>query len=166
MHADEIRALYAYHFALNRRLWDECIVPLTQEQFLQDFDYSVGSIRNHMVHLVNVDENWFARFGGNMDAKASWKNVVHYPTREKIRAYWDEVLGKQQRVLDALTDEQVNERLPMQMGRQTVDVALWQLLLHVINHGTDHRAQVLALLHRVGVTNTFAQDYVIFLARG
>ena len=163
MQADEIRALYAYHFALNRRLWDECIVPLTQAQFLKKFDYSIGSIRNHMVHMPNIDDNWFQLFGGRAEAKPTFKNVVHYPTRAKIRAYWDEVLERQQRVLAALTDEQVNQLVPLSLGGATVDVPLWKLMLHVINHGTDHRAQVLALLHQVGVKG-FPQDLVFFLA--
>jgi uncharacterized damage-inducible protein DinB len=32
-------------------------------------------------------------------------------------------------------------------------------MLHVLNHATDHRAQVLAMLHTMEA-NTFAQDMV------
>ncbi len=35
MNADAIRHLYDYHFAENRKLWDTCIMSLTQDQFTQ-----------------------------------------------------------------------------------------------------------------------------------
>ncbi len=50
------RNLYDYHFALNRKLWDEWLVPLTDEQFTRKVEYSVGSVRNQVVHLLNIDD--------------------------------------------------------------------------------------------------------------
>jgi uncharacterized damage-inducible protein DinB len=37
----------------------------------------------------------------------------------------------------------------------------WQVLLHVANHGTDHRAQLLRLLNDLGV-RTVAQDDIFY----
>jgi uncharacterized damage-inducible protein DinB len=51
MRADEIRHLYEYHFVLNRCVWDESVMALTDAQFVQKLDYSVGSIRNQTVHM-------------------------------------------------------------------------------------------------------------------
>jgi uncharacterized damage-inducible protein DinB len=42
------------------------------------------------------------------------------------------------------------------------DLILWQVLLHVANHGTDHRAQLLRLLHDLGV-KTGPQDYIFYV---
>lgn len=36
---------------------------------------------------------------------------------------------------------------------------VWQVLLHVANHGTDHRAQLLSLLNQLGMV-TFPQDFI------
>ena len=41
------------------------------------------------------------------------------------------------------------------------DLILWQVLLHVANHGTDHRAQLLRLLNDLGVETDY-QDYVFY----
>ena len=41
------------------------------------------------------------------------------------------------------------------------DLTLWQVLLHVVNHGTDHRAQLLRLLNDLGVQTEY-QDYVFY----
>ena len=42
------------------------------------------------------------------------------------------------------------------------DLILWQVLLHVANHGTDHRAQLLRLLNDLGV-KTESQDYIFYV---
>jgi uncharacterized damage-inducible protein DinB len=42
------------------------------------------------------------------------------------------------------------------------DLILWQVLLHVGNHGTDHRAQLLRLLNDLGV-KTGPQDYIFYV---
>jgi uncharacterized damage-inducible protein DinB len=38
----------------------------------------------------------------------------------------------------------------------------WQVLLHVVNHGTDHRAQLLRLLNDLGGETT-SQDYIFYV---
>ncbi len=60
MDADAFRYLYDYHFSKNRKMWDRFIMPLSQEQFVQGADYSHGSVRNQVVHLLNVEELWFS----------------------------------------------------------------------------------------------------------
>jgi uncharacterized damage-inducible protein DinB len=42
------------------------------------------------------------------------------------------------------------------------DLILWQVLLHVVNHGTDHRAQALRMLNDLGV-KTVSQDYIFYV---
>ena len=41
------------------------------------------------------------------------------------------------------------------------DLIVWQVLLQVGNHGTDHRAQLLRLLNDMGV-KTVSQDYIFY----
>ena len=37
-----------------------------------------------------------------------------------------------------------------------------EVLIHVVNHGTDHRAQILARLHELGAP-TLEQDLMLYL---
>lgn len=155
MNADDFRAYYDYHFTLNRRIWNESVMTLTDEQFLQQVDYSVGSVRNQMTHLMNIDDRWFSGLRG--EEVPGFTNPVYYPNREKIRAEWDTIEAKMQDYLAKLTDEK--------LGSDYDEILkVWQILLHVLNHGTDHRAQTLAILGRLGAP-TFPQDYFIYLMR-
>lgn len=156
MNADYFRKLYAYHIATNRKIWKRSILTLTDEQFAQKLDYSVGSIRNQVVHVLSVDERWFAGLRG-VDVP-DFKNPVHYPKRAKIRTIWDTIEAQMQDHLAKLTDGELSEPYP-----DLPEMQIWEVLLHVANHGTDHRAQILAGLDQLGAP-TFPQDYFFFCA--
>ena len=103
MNADAFRHLYDYHFAANRKLWDTWVVSLTQEQFLQELDYSVGSVRNHIVHLMNVDYGWFSDLRGVQNP--DMENTEQLVEREEIRAQWDIVEQEIRAYLATLKDD-------------------------------------------------------------
>jgi uncharacterized damage-inducible protein DinB len=155
MTADHFRELYEYHFSLNRKVWDELVMPLSKAQFLQELPYSVGSIRNQCVHVMNIDDRWFSGLRG--EEVPGFANPVYYGTREKIRAEWDAVEAKQRDYLARLADADLET--PMG-GDETFRV--WRVLQHVLLHGMDHRAQMLAMLNGMGV-KTWPQDYALWL---
>lgn len=51
---------------------------------------------------------------------------------------------------------------PIQEPEEDKDLSVWQVLLHVVNHGTDHRAQLLRLLNDLGL-KTSSQDYIFYV---
>jgi uncharacterized damage-inducible protein DinB len=81
-------------------------------------------------------------------------------TSTVIRQKWDTVEDSMRAYLADLRDEMLDSQPFMPIDNDPI--RLWQVLLHVVNHGTDHRAQLLALLHGLGV-KTFAQDYALFI---
>lgn len=155
MNADYFRRLYEYHITTNRKIWDESISTLTDEQFITSIDYSLGSIRNQVVHLMSVDERWFA--GLRKVELPHFKNPVDYPKREKIRNTWDIIEAEMQTYFKQLSSEELMEPFPDLLHMQK-----WEILLHVANHGTDHRSQILAGLYQLGAP-TFPQDYFFFV---
>ncbi len=159
MNADAFRHLYDYHFAANRKIWDEYIVPLPMEQFTQKVDYSVGSVRNHLVHLMNVDRGWFSDLRDIDNVTSS--NPVHYESKEKLRREWDSVEADIRGYLNILQDDMLLKPA-FPAGHEDEAFMLWQVLIHVANHGTDHRAQMLAILSAMDV-KTDAQDYFFFI---
>lgn len=51
---------------------------------------------------------------------------------------------------------------PIQEPEEDKDLIVWQVLLHVVNHATDHRAQLLRLLNDLGIKTT-SQDYIFYV---
>jgi uncharacterized damage-inducible protein DinB len=107
--------------------------------------------------MLNIDDRWFSGLRG--EPVPGFLNLVHYARRAVIRQMWDDVEAKMRDYLDTLRDDMLFAQ-PFQAEGDPM--MLWQVLIHVANHGTDHRAQLLFLLNEVGV-KTFAQDYFYFV---
>lgn len=158
MNANAFRHFYEYHFTENRKIWDTYITPLSHEQFTQNMDYSHGSVRNQIVHLMSVDDTWFS---GLRDVEIPEPlNPADFEDRKNIRAYWDKVEQNMRGYLEKLQDDMLFEK-PFSDGEDK-DLKLWHVLLHVGNHGTDHRAQLLRFLNDLGV-KTASQDYIFYV---
>jgi uncharacterized damage-inducible protein DinB len=157
MNANAFRHFYDYHFAENRKIWESYISQLSDEQFTQPVDYSHGSLRDQIIHLMNVDDAWFSGLRG-VEIPQSL-NPADSDDRERIRAHWDKVEQQMRAYLEKLQDDMLLEK-PFADGEDE-DLILWQVLLHVANHGTDHRAQILRLLNDLGVKTKY-QDYVFY----
>lgn len=157
MNANAFRHVYGYHFSQNRELWDQAILSLSQEQFTQNFGYSHGSVRNQIVHLMSVDDTWFCGLRGAEIPQPL--NPADFEDRQAIRAYWDRVEQNMREYLAGLDDETLFDK-PFAEGEDK-DLTVWQVLVHVVIHGTDHRAQMLQLLNELGV-KTRSQDYIFY----
>jgi uncharacterized damage-inducible protein DinB len=158
MDMNNFRYLYNYHFAENRKMWDAYIVPLTHDQFTHDPGYSHGSVRNQVVHLMDVDEAWFSDLRGGEFVDPL--DPADSDDRQILRARWDAVEQGMRDYLAGLSDEMLFEK-PFHEGEDE-NLILWQVLLHVVNHGTDHRAQILRLLNDLGVDTAY-QDFIFYV---
>lgn len=158
MHVQAFRHLFEYHFTENRKIWDNYIAHLSDEQFDQPSNYSVGSLRKQIVHLIRVDEAWFDDLAGHKLMGEHELDALD--DRPTIRAYWDVLEQKMREFLAGLSEEFVQSK-PFPPG-QEMNVYAWQALLQVANHGTDHRAQILRQLHDFEI-ETGPQDYIFFV---
>jgi uncharacterized damage-inducible protein DinB len=159
MNADAFRHFYEYHFSENRKIWDSYVKPLAQEKFTQDVDYSHGSVRDQLVHMMSADETWFSALRGEGNTEP--RDPARYYDKGALRADWDALEQKMRAYLATLRDEMLFTK-PFPEHDEDKVLILWQVLLHVANHGTDHRAQVLRLLNDLGV-KTGPQDYVFYV---
>lgn len=156
MNADAIRHLYGYHFAANRAAL-EAGRRLSREDLVRPDDHSLGRPIAHLVHLAEVDEVWFAELRG-LDGPDGEDDRGRDGDLDALRARWDAIEATMRDYLAALTDEALDER-PVPEHPEDGELRAWQILLHVVNHATDHRAQLNRLLHDRGV-ETGPQDYV------
>ena len=85
MNADVFRHFYDYHFTENRKIWDSYVAPLSYEQFTQAVDYSHGSVRNQIVHIMSTDDAWFSGLRGLENPRPF--NHADFDDRKIIRAH-------------------------------------------------------------------------------
>ena len=152
-----LRALMDYNHTLYRRLWDS-IALLTEEQFARDVVYSRGSVRSQMLHVANAEGRWLRGLREVPNARQYRLHPADYPTRESVRAVWEANAHDLATYVDSLSDADL-QRVPAGMGGP-----VWHVLMHLVNHGTDHRAQILRILGDFGAP-TFDQDLIYHLWR-
>lgn len=160
MNAQHFRRLFAYNQWAHARVW-ECVLALSDEQFKRPSDYSVGSVHQQIVHTLEAEWLWFNRVRGT--SSPALAPAETYPTLPEIRARWDDILAAWATYADALTDDALLGTISFiaLKDKQTHTMPLWEGLMQILNHSTDHRAQTLALIHRVG-GKTLEQDFAFF----
>lgn len=158
MNADAFRHLYNYHFHENRKLWESCVTSLTHEQFTQSTIYSHGSVRDQIVHIISADDTWFSQLRGTADSTSF--PLVDFDDRELIRVHWDTIEQMMRDYLQNLRDDMLFTK-PFPDHEEDHVLTMWQVLLHVVNHGTDHRAQLLRQLNDLGIKTQY-QDYIFY----
>lgn len=160
MNIETLQLLYNYNWTTHRKIW-QIITKLTEEQFTQNIDYAHDSIHGQVVHMMGAEWIWLSRLQG-VSPTTLFRNE-DYPMRPAIRARWDEIENDFRAYLATLNDDVLQEEFHYQTtsGKPFSNVRL-HILLHVVNHGTDHRAQLLSMLHRLGA-ETIEQDLILYL---
>jgi uncharacterized damage-inducible protein DinB len=148
-----IQTLIEYDIATTRRVWDS-IAQISEEEFLAADSYSRGSIRNLMVHLVSTDRRWLA--GLRNQPEVGHLKFEDYPTQTAAREEFESVATELAEYVSTLSEAELSQ-FPNDIPNPR-----WAALLHLVNHGTDHRATVLQKLDDLGAP-TFDQDFILWL---
>ncbi len=153
MELELIKTFIDYHLDMTRRVWDS-INQISDEQFLADDAYSRGSIRNLMVHLASTDRRWLAGLK-NLEDVGHLK-FEDFTTRGEARQIFEQVAKDLSEYSSSLTQDELDQ------NPNDLPNSRWQVILHIINHGTDHRSTVLQKLTELGAP-TFDQDFIMWL---
>ena len=162
MDASGIKMMFNYHYGIFDQIWN-CVDPLSSEQFVEESDYSLGSVRNHLVHCMNVDDRWLARIQEIEPPEVL--DEYTFPDRASVKAEWDATRERVLAYVNSLRDSSMEEFVPIVIQGRFTEPRLTlrrDILLHMVNHGTDHRAQILARLHELGAP-TLEQDLILYL---
>ncbi len=162
MTPESIRTIYDYNYWAFDQMWT-CVNQLTNEQFTQDLGYSSGSIRNQLVHVISATPRWLARIkGAPVPAQPVYEE---YTSPVITRQKWDEVKAETLAYIYALDQAQLDRIVHWEIPtrKMSEDNRQWELLLHLANHGADHRVQILATLELHYKIKTFEQDLLFYL---
>jgi uncharacterized damage-inducible protein DinB len=163
MKSNEIITMFDYNFWAFDRVW-ECIFQISDEQFLAEIDYSTGSIRNVVVHIMSGNRNWMSVLRGTeFPPRLVFEE---FDTCSKTKVKWDELQLEFLANLNSLDQEQLDKTIDWELlshGLKSTN-SRWEILLHLANHATDHRAQILAILHHYFHVKTVEQDMILYLA--
>jgi uncharacterized damage-inducible protein DinB len=112
--------------------------------------YGGGSLHALLAHLVASERNWLARWQGDAEARVDGPKA--WPTVAAVRAAWEEARAGRARFFAELDEARLRAACRYRRNSPPVleERPLWQLVLHVFNHSTHHRAEAAAILTTVG----------------
>jgi uncharacterized damage-inducible protein DinB len=170
--ADHYRLLFEYNEWANRRVLEACAAVSPRDYFAAAAGLSFGSLHATLVHILVAEVVWLARWQRGKPPEALRdarradrlaRDVI--PTFEALRELWAEELSKQRAFFASLTDEQVEAPLSYetQYGEPNQQ-PMWQLMSHLLNHGTQFRAEAAVRLTQLGVSPGDL-DLIVWLRR-
>ncbi len=163
MNTTTLKKLFAYDQWAHRQVW-RCVETLTPEQFSQPHDYSIGSIRNLMHHMMETDWSML-RFLHPLPSYREEKQQIqseNFPDFASMRQHWEAIQTELDAYIATLTDADLLEAIDGKGFGWNGEVQRWEALESEFNHSLDHRAQVLALLHHLGAA-TVEQGHYFYL---
>jgi uncharacterized damage-inducible protein DinB len=121
----------------------------SQEDLTRDAGVSFGSILGTMAHILGAERVWLSRFSGM--ALDRVPSIDDFPSLAAWIVGWEETAAGLEAFLAGLTDEQLAAPLTWTNSRgDSYTRPLWQPVLHLVNHSTYHRGQVVSLLRQMG----------------
>ncbi|HEU4760285.1 MAG TPA: DinB family protein [Dehalococcoidia bacterium] len=154
-----IRALYDYNEWANGRILDAAS-GLSDEDLARDMAASYGSVQGNLAHLVAAQMVWLAR----------WSEGTNPPLAElqsmrglaPVRSAFERSHERLRRFVASLSEADVERLVAFTDSRGVArERPLWQLMTHVVNHGTQHRSEAAMLLTALG-RSPGDLDYVYF----
>ncbi len=163
MNVDDFRTLYAFN-----RWATNCLVGaarlLSPADLTRDIGTSHGSVRGTLVHMLWAEWIWLQRWRGESPKRVFAQD--QFPDVDAIESRWRDVEREQQDFITALTDDHLHIRLSYEnLQGEHWEYSLAHMMLHVVNHSSYHRGQVVTLLRQLGQTPP-ATDFLVFLDEG
>ena len=159
MNVEDFRLLYDYNAWADHRTLEAC-AALSPEQFTQDLASSFHSVRDTLLHIMQVEWLWLERWHGR--SPTSFAADREYSDVESIRGRWLEIERDLLDYVASLTNEEVQRVVQHKTTAGVPQAApLWEMLQHLVNHGTYHRGQVATMLRQLGAKPS-ATDLIFF----
>ena len=149
MKTQDILFLFDYNDWANERILGAA-ARVSPEQFVAPAMVSHGSLRGMLAHALGVEILWRQRCQTGISPSAILKEE-EFATFDVLQAAWLRESQAWHAYLATLTDEMLEQRVKYQTmrGADHEDI-LWQLLAHVVNHGTQCRSEAGLVLTAYG----------------
>ena len=165
MNKQDIQLMYEYNCWANARVLGAA-AKLTEAQYRAPGNYPHGGLRGTLIHALFAEWVWRTRWEGTAPDWRYRMNPEDFPTVASLQARWAEEEKKLMAFVAALTDDKLKtefEYTSTEGGHHRR--VLWETMAHMVNHGTQHRAEAAAMLTEAG-HSPGDLDLIVFLNDG
>jgi uncharacterized damage-inducible protein DinB len=160
MVAFSFAGLYDYAVWANDRVL-AAAERLTPEQWRQSLGQSFDSVHGTLVHILSSEQIWLARWQGQ--APSERVQPADLPELADVRARWNALQAEVRAFLGSVGPRDWERVIAYRtLDGQPAAYPLWPMVVHMINHGTHHRAEAASMLTALGVPPK-SLDYIAFV---
>ncbi|MBK8904930.1 MAG: DinB family protein [Anaerolineaceae bacterium] len=150
MNTQDIQTLFDYNYWATRRILTAA-AQVSLEQFITHTGHGLGSLRGTLVHTLDGERAWRKLFEEQTLAYFGAWQEADFATFDLLVQQWQADEQAMRTYLAQLSDDALNGIIsyttPEGAYRERV---LWHCLLHLANHGTQHRSEAAAILTGYG----------------
>jgi uncharacterized damage-inducible protein DinB len=146
---DTLRLHLDYSAWASQRLLDVA-AKLSEEELTRDFKTADKTVLDTLVHIYAADRIWLSRVLA--EPRATFLDPEDRDLT-LLQTEWPALHQRWKLWLRDFTDDDAKRVIEYHdMKGHPYSQPLWQILLHVVNHGTHHRGQVSGFLRNMGRT--------------
>lgn len=134
---------------------------LTPEQLARQLGSSFGSVLDTLVHMYFAEWIWYQRWRGESPTAGPDRSGL--VSVAALRDAWRPLEAQIRTHVESLGPEGLSRVIHYRLlsGQPGVS-SYWQMIAHVVNHGSYHRGQVAAMLRILGASSAQSTDMIVF----
>jgi uncharacterized damage-inducible protein DinB len=147
--ADTLKLQLDYSAWASQRLLDAA-AKLSSEELKRDFQTADKTVLDTLAHVYAADRIWLSRVKG--ETRATFLDPEDRDLMV-LQSEWPALHQRWKLWMADLNDASVQQNLAYKDTRgNAYSQPAWQIILHLVNHGTHHRGQVSGFLRAMGTT--------------
>jgi uncharacterized damage-inducible protein DinB len=159
MTPEYLALLLDFHYWARDRLL-AAVSALDSEQYARPMGSSFSSVRDTLNHLYFAEWIWYRRWQGE---SPTGPPSVDLPDLQTLRTRWMEHETKVRAFFRGQTQQSLARVIEYKLlSGQAGASPLWQMVAHLVNHGSYHRGQVVTLLRQLGAAPPQSTDMITF----
>jgi uncharacterized damage-inducible protein DinB len=157
---DVLQTLVDYHYWARDRLIP-AVEVLTNEESRRPLGNSFASVFDTVVHLYGADWIWRSRWEG--ESPMALPSPDLYDDLAKVCAVWRDEERRIRAIVARLGPDGIARPIEYTGwdGRRQAQ-PFWQMLQHLVNHGSYHRGQVTTMLRQLKAAPPTSTDLIAF----
>ncbi len=158
---NEILKQYAIYNAWANQRLNALIITLNREQLQSNVASSFPNMHTTLLHIWDAESVWWQRM--NLSEQIIWPGTIReYSTEEIANELFQQNRQWIEWVSEA-TEAALNHVFVYKNSKgEQFQQPIFQILLHVFNHGTYHRGQLVTMLRQLGVKKVPATDFIVW----
>lgn len=158
-----LQQLANYNIWANQRML-EVILALPEEKQKQELPSSFKSLYHTVLHMWNAESVWWQRM--KLQERIIKPFDVFKGTLEELANEYLQQNRQWQEWVNNATDAALDHVFQYQtFQKEQFKQPIYQMLIHVFNHGTYHRGQLINMLRQLGITKLPDTDFIVWSRR-